>query len=111
MKEEPMLVLSRKRRDAIVIGNDVRVTVLSIGRDQVRLGVSAPPHVEVHREEVYRAIHGANRQAEASSAEADVGLVAKAPAKETSGAREGATVAEAGEEQDSAPTPPKDPAT
>ena len=76
-----MLVLSRKTRDAIVIGHDIRVMVLSIGRDQVRLGISAPPDVEVHREEVYLAIQEANRQAAASSGEAMEGLAAVLPAK------------------------------
>jgi len=69
-----MLVLSRKTRDAIVIGHDVRVMVLSIGRDQVRLGISAPPDVEVHREEVYRAIQQANREAATSAVEGLGGL-------------------------------------
>ena len=78
-----MLVLSRKTRDAIVIGHDVRVMVLSIGRDQVRLGISAPPDVEVHREEVYLAIQEANRQAVASSGEAVEGLAAVLPSKGT----------------------------
>ena len=74
-----MLVLSRKTRDAIVIGHEVRVIVLSIGRDQVRLGIQAPPDVEVHREEVYLAIQEANVQAAASSAEATEGLAEVLP--------------------------------
>lgn len=61
-----MLVLSRRTRDSIMIGHDVVVTVLSIGRDQVRLGIVAPSDVEVHREEVYRSIQEANRAAAAS---------------------------------------------
>ncbi|HXX90040.1 MAG TPA: carbon storage regulator CsrA [Acidimicrobiales bacterium] len=81
-----MLVLSRKTRDAIVIGHDVRVMVLSIGRDQVRLGIQAPPDVEVHREEVYLAIQEANRQAAASSGEAVEGLAAVLPARGEDGA-------------------------
>jgi len=85
-----MLVLSRKTRDAIVIGHDIRVMVLSIGRDQVRLGISAPPDVEVHREEVYLAIQEANRQAVASSGEAVEGLAAVLPAKAASSDADGA---------------------
>lgn len=65
-----MLVLSRKTRDAIVIGHNIRVMVLSIGRDQVRLGIEAPPDVDVHREEVFLAIQEANHQAAALSREA-----------------------------------------
>ena len=74
-----MLVLSRKTRDAIVIGHEVRVMVLSIGRDQVRLGIEAPADIEVHREEVYLAIQEANRQAVASSTGDSEALAAVLP--------------------------------
>lgn len=47
-----MLVLSRKQHDAILIGDNVRVTVVRIDRNQVRLGIEAPPHVAVLREEL-----------------------------------------------------------
>ena len=49
-----------------MIGHQIVVTVLSIGRDQVRLGIEAPADVEVHREEVYRSIQQANRLAATS---------------------------------------------
>lgn len=49
-----MLVLTRKRDERIVIGNTVVVTVVQIGRDKVRLGIEAPPHVLVDRPEVRR---------------------------------------------------------
>lgn len=62
-----MLVLSRRERDAIVIGHDIVVTVLSVGRDQIRLGISAPRDVEVHRAEVYQAIQEANRSSAAGT--------------------------------------------
>ena len=51
-----MLVLSRKRGEVIVLGHDVRVTVVDIRGDKVRLGVEAPKELTVHREEVYNAI-------------------------------------------------------
>ncbi|HXW34079.1 MAG TPA: carbon storage regulator CsrA [Acidimicrobiales bacterium] len=70
-----MLVLSRRMRDSIMIGHNIVVTVLSIGRDQVRLGIDAPGDVEVHREEVYRAIQQANREAATSNRE-DLGALA-----------------------------------
>jgi len=54
-----MLVLSRKRGENIVVGNDIVVTVVEIKGDKVRLGIVAPKDVSVHREEVYEAIHGA----------------------------------------------------
>ena len=56
-----MLVLSRRAQDAIMIGPDIVVTVLSISRDQVRIGIEAPADVEVHRKEIFLAIEEANR--------------------------------------------------
>jgi len=53
-----MLVLSRKRGEAITIGNGVTVTVLSVQGDQVKLGIVAPPEVPVHRQEIYDRIKG-----------------------------------------------------
>lgn len=58
-----MLVLSRTRDETIMIGEDVCVTVVDIRGDKVRLGVSAPRHVKVHRLEVYEAIQRENREA------------------------------------------------
>lgn len=52
-----MLVLSRKRDEQIVIGQDVVVTVVEIRGDKVRLGIEAPAHVTVHRQEVYLNLH------------------------------------------------------
>jgi carbon storage regulator len=51
-----MLALSRKRGEAIVIGNDIRVVVLATDGGRVKLGIVAPAEVPVHREEVYRRI-------------------------------------------------------
>jgi carbon storage regulator len=51
-KEGEMLVLSRKQNDAIVIGDDIRITVVRVDRNQVRLGIEAPSHVTVLREEL-----------------------------------------------------------
>lgn len=47
-----MLVLSRKQNDSILIGDEVRITVVRIDRNQVRLGIEAPTHVSVLREEL-----------------------------------------------------------
>lgn len=55
-----MLVFSRKRDEAIVIGDGIEVRVLRVGRDGVRLGVTAAPHVPVHRREIYDLIKAAN---------------------------------------------------
>jgi len=51
-----MLVLSRKLNQAIMIGDDVRVIVVSVDRDQVKLGIEAPREITVHRSEVYEEI-------------------------------------------------------
>jgi len=53
-----MLVLSRKKNESVIIGNDVTVTVLEFRGDKVRLGITAPKEVSVHREEVWVALHG-----------------------------------------------------
>src|SRR5207302_1527537 len=54
----PMLVLSRRRGESIVINNDITLTVVEIRGDKVRLGIISPPTVPVHRQEVFDAIHG-----------------------------------------------------
>jgi len=51
-----MLVLSRQRDESIMIGDDIQITVVDIRGEKVRLGINAPPHVPVHRKEVYEAI-------------------------------------------------------
>lgn len=51
-----MLVLSRKKNEAIRIGNLVSIVVVEIWGDRVRLGIEAPKEVSVHRQEVYEAI-------------------------------------------------------
>lgn len=54
-----MLVLTRKVGQQIRIGEDVVVTVVRIQGDKVRLGIEAPPHVVVHREEVRQRLRAA----------------------------------------------------
>lgn len=51
-----MLVLSRKKDESIIINDHIRVTVVEIRGDKVRLGIDAPKDVTVHRKEVYEAI-------------------------------------------------------
>lgn len=58
-----MLVLSRQRDETIMIGDDIEITVVDIRGDKVRLGITAPSHVSVHRKEVYDAIQRENRAA------------------------------------------------
>jgi len=58
-----MLVLTRKTNESIIIGDDVKVTVVEVKGEQVKLGISAPKRVTVHREEVYLEIQKENRKA------------------------------------------------
>ena len=52
-----MLVLSRKKDESVVINNNIRIVVVEIRGDKVRLGVEAPKEVPVHRSEGYEAIN------------------------------------------------------
>lgn len=62
-----MLVLTRKLKEAIQIGDDIEVVVLAIDGDQVKLGIRAPKHIDVHRKEVYLAIQAENNAASLTS--------------------------------------------
>lgn len=57
-----MLVLSRKKNESIVIRDDITITVVEIRGDKVRLGITAPKDVPVHRQEVYEAIRNSEPQ-------------------------------------------------
>jgi carbon storage regulator len=58
-----MLVLSRKINQSIMIGDDIRIVVVGVDRDQVKVGIEAPRSVPVHRSEIYEEIQRANRSA------------------------------------------------
>ncbi len=66
-REGPVLVLSRKLNQAIMIGDDVRIIVVSVDRDQVKLGIDAPRAIAVHRSEIYDEIQRQNREAATST--------------------------------------------
>jgi carbon storage regulator len=66
-----VLVFTRRRHEAIMIGDGIEVRVLRVGRDGVRLGVVAPATVPVHRLEVYAQIREANSQAVTTAASAE----------------------------------------
>jgi carbon storage regulator len=52
-----MLVLSRRADESLFIGDDIKITVLDIRGGQVRIGITAPDSIKVHREEVYQRIN------------------------------------------------------
>lgn len=58
-----MLALSRKKNEAIVINNNIEITILEIKGEQVKLGISAPKEVPVYRKEVYLQIQESNKNA------------------------------------------------
>ena len=51
-----MLVLSRKQNQSLVIGDNIVITILSIDRDQIRLGIEAPRQISIMRQEIYQAM-------------------------------------------------------
>ena len=58
-----MLALSRKKNEALIVNNNIEITVLEIKGEQVKLGISAPKEVPVYRKEVYAQIQEANQEA------------------------------------------------
>ncbi|MFX3687985.1 MAG: carbon storage regulator CsrA [Paenibacillus sp.] len=57
-----MLVLSRKKGESIIIQDQIEVTVLAVEGDTVRIGISAPKHIDIFRQEIYASIQEANRE-------------------------------------------------
>ncbi|AUS85396.1 carbon storage regulator [Lysinibacillus sp. YS11] len=62
-----MLVLSRKKDESIMIGDQIEIKILAVEGDQIKLGIVAPKTVKVHRSEVFEAIQAQNKEALASS--------------------------------------------
>ena len=58
-----MLALSRKKNEALIINNNIEITILEIKGEQVKLGIRAPKEVPVYRKEVYIQIQEANKEA------------------------------------------------
>lgn len=71
-----MLVLSRRPQQSLRIGHDIVITIVEINGDRVRIGIEAPPEVEVHRQEVYDDVQRANRAAAAARPEM-LGLITR----------------------------------
>ncbi|WP_096202430.1 carbon storage regulator CsrA [Bacillus sp. FJAT-45350] len=62
-----MLVLTRKLKESIQIGDDIELMVLAIEGDQVKLGIKAPKNVDIHRKEIFLAIQEENNKAATAS--------------------------------------------
>ena len=58
-----MLALSRKKNEAIVINNNIEITVLDIRGDQIKIGIAAPKDIPIYRKEVYIQIQNENKEA------------------------------------------------
>ncbi len=58
-----MLALSRKKNEAIIINNNIEITVLEVKGEQVKIGINAPKEVPVYRKEVYVQIQESNQEA------------------------------------------------
>lgn len=58
-----MLALSRRKKESLIINNNVEITILEIKGDQVKLGISAPKDVSIYRKEIYLQIEEANKEA------------------------------------------------
>jgi carbon storage regulator len=72
-----VLVITRKRDQAIVIGDGIEIRILRVGRDGVRVGITAPSSVPVHRQEIYDQIRSANASAAGSDAASVEKLIAR----------------------------------
>ena len=83
-----MLVLTRRKNQSIVIGDDIVVTVLQVKGDQIRLGITAPRNVQVYREELLAALKDANTSAVLSEGAAPMAPPAP-PASASSSLRAG----------------------
>ena len=66
-----MLVLTRKKGEAIVLGDNIEITVLGIDGDQIKLGINAPKNVDIYRKEVYLSIQEENKKAANQSVSLD----------------------------------------
>ena len=58
-----MLALSRKKNEALVINNNIEITILEVKGEQVKIGISAPKEVPIYRKEVYLQIQESNKEA------------------------------------------------
>ena len=75
-----MLILTRRTGETLMVGDEVTVTVLGVKGNQVRMGISAPRQVAVHREEIFRKIQLENARKAAEAPEHSEPELTSAPA-------------------------------
>ena len=78
-----MLVLSRQRDESIMIGDDVEIIIVDVRGDKVRLGITAPKSIPVHRREIYDAIQREKKEKEESQKKQEEKPQASQPTKES----------------------------
>ncbi len=70
-----MLILTRRAGETIIVGDEVKITIIGIKANQVRIGVDAPRQIAVHREEIYHRIQAEKNQArEQESEQAEISV-------------------------------------
>ncbi|MDR4505554.1 MAG: carbon storage regulator CsrA [Candidatus Scalindua sp.] len=62
-----MLILTRKLGESVIIGDNIKLTVVEIGTNQIKFGIEAPKSVTIHREEVFKKIKDENEYSSSSS--------------------------------------------
>lgn len=72
-----MLVLSRQRDESIMIGDDVEIIIVDVRGDKVRLGITAPKSIPVHRREIYDAIQREKKEKKEAEEQAEQKLQAE----------------------------------
>ncbi len=70
-----MLVLARKPNQSIMIGDDIEIRVVDIKGDQVKIGITAPRNIAVHRKEIYDDIQAANIEASKATGKTDLSKI------------------------------------
>jgi len=72
-----MLVLTRKKEQSIVIGDDIEITIIDVQGDQVRIGINAPKNVSIYRKEIYLEIIEENKKAAQVKSDINLGNILK----------------------------------
>lgn len=79
-----MLILTRKLGESVIIGDNIKITVVEVNKQQIKLGIDAPKNIIVHREEIYDRIKEENKLASVSNVIDIAGFPEKVNIKENS---------------------------